>query len=102
MRLFLILLLLGVVFTAPAQPVTFNKDIGPIIESKCANCHKPGESAPFNLLSYAEVAKRATFIAKVVNSKYMPPWKADDHYMAFANNRSLSNEQITKINEWVK
>ncbi|MEP6948711.1 MAG: cytochrome c [Ginsengibacter sp.] len=102
MRIFLILLLSGIVMAAGAQSVTFNKDIGPIIESKCANCHKPGESAPFNLLTYTDVAKRATFIAKVVDSKYMPPWKADDHYMAFANNRSLSDEQIKKIKNWVK
>jgi hypothetical protein len=53
-------------------------------------------------LSYEDVAKRATFIAKVVNNKYMPPWKADDHYMAFANNRSLSEDQIKKISAWVK
>lgn len=102
MQVLLILFFLGIAILPQAQPVTFNKDIGPIIESKCANCHKPGESGPFNLLSYEDVAKRATFIAKVVNSKYMPPWKADDHYTAFSNNRSLSAEQIKKINDWVK
>jgi len=102
MRIFFILLFLSTAPPAHAQPVTFNRDIGAIIELKCSNCHKPGESAPFNLLTYEDVAKRATFIAKVVNSKYMPPWRADDHYMAFANNRSLSDEQIKKINEWVK
>jgi hypothetical protein len=102
MRIFFILLFLSIVLPVLAQPVTFNQDIGPIIELKCSNCHKPGQSAPFNLLTYEDVAKRATFIAKVVNSKYMPPWKADDHYMAFVNNRSLSDEQIKKINDWVK
>jgi hypothetical protein len=102
MRVFLILLFLCVVLSEQAQPVTFNKDIGPIVESKCSGCHKPGESAPFNLLTYEDVAKRATFIAKVVDSKYMPPWKADDHYTSFANNRSLSDDQIEKINDWVK
>ena len=82
--------------------VTFNKDIGPLVEAKCSYCHKPGEAAPFNLLSYQDVAKRASFIAKVVQSKYMPPWKADDHYTSFANNRSLSKDEIKKIVDWVK
>ncbi|MEO8569632.1 MAG: cytochrome c [Ginsengibacter sp.] len=102
MRIFLILLFLFAVISLHAQTVTFNKDIAPIIESKCVSCHKPGESAPFNLLTYDDVAKRATFIAKVVQSKYMPPWKADDTYTHFANNRSLSDEQIKKISDWVK
>ncbi len=102
MRIFLILPLLFTVCLLDAQSVTFNKDIGPIIQSKCANCHKPGESAPFNLLTYEDVAKRASFVAKVVESKYMPPWKADDTYTHFANNRSLSDQQIQKITAWVK
>jgi hypothetical protein len=102
MRIFLILLFFLSVISLNAQTITFNKDIAPIIESKCVSCHKPGESAPFNLLTYEDVAKRASFVSKVVASKYMPPWKADDHYAAFANNRSLSDEQIKKITEWVK
>ncbi len=102
MRVFLILSLLLTTKSSVAQTVTFNRDIGPIIQSKCADCHKPNESAPFNLLTYEDVAKRASFIAKVVESKYMPPWKADNTYTHFANNRSLSNEQIKKITDWVK
>ncbi len=102
MRIFLILSLLLTCNLLSAQSVTFNKDIGPLIQSKCANCHKPNESAPFNLLTYEDVAKRASFIANVVKSKYMPPWKADDTYTHFANNRSLSDEQIKKITDWVK
>src|SRR5206468_2288743 len=102
MRIFLIPALLSIIIRLQAQPVTFNKDIGPIIESKCSGCHKPGESAPFNLLTYTDVARRSTFIAKVVQNKYMPPWKADDRYVQFANNRSLSDEQIKKIEDWVK
>jgi hypothetical protein len=102
MRIFLILQLIFITVFGQAQSVTFNKDIGPIIQAKCSNCHKPGEAAPFSLLTYNDVAKRATFIAKVVSSKFMPPWKADDHYTAFANNRSLSEDQIKKITDWVK
>jgi len=84
------------------QAQTYNKDVAPIIQAKCAYCHKPGEAAPFNLLSYEDVAKRASFVKKVVESRYMPPWKADDNYVSFAHNRSLSNEEIKTISDWVK
>lgn len=87
---------------APAQQVTYINNVAPIIQSKCASCHKPGEAAPFSLLTYEEVAKRAGFIKNVVQSGYMPPWKADDHYVSFANNRSLSEQEIRTIADWVK
>ncbi|HUQ96932.1 MAG TPA: hypothetical protein VM010_04640 [Chitinophagaceae bacterium] len=84
------------------QAQTFNNDVAPIIQAKCAYCHKPGEAAPFTLLTYEDIAKRATFIKKVVESRYMPPWKADDNYVSFAHNRSLSNNEIKTISDWVK
>src|SRR6476620_2656632 len=103
MRIFLFPAFLLILQTSLAQkPVTYNKDIAPVIEAKCAPCHKPGEAAPFNLLTYEDAAKRATNIAKVVGSNYMPPWKADDHYVSFANNRSLSDQQRELILHWVK
>src|SRR5688500_10789648 len=85
----------------PAQNVTYTKDIAPIIQAKCVNCHKPNEAAPFSLVTYEDVAKRASFIKKVVSSRYMPPWRADAHYVDYSNNRSLSNEEINKIVQWV-
>src|SRR5207244_34936 len=54
--------------------VTFNQDIAPIVFQQCAGCHQPGQSAPFNLLSYADVKKRAKQVAEVVEKHYMPPW----------------------------
>ncbi|HKZ66599.1 MAG TPA: hypothetical protein VJ111_09605, partial [Chitinophagaceae bacterium] len=81
--------------------VTFIKDIAPIIQTKCTPCHRPGEAAPFSLISYDDVVKRASFIKEVVQKKYMPPWKADNHYVAYANDRSLSNSEIAKIVKWV-
>lgn len=87
--------------SARTQDITYNKDIAPIIRSKCASCHKPGDAAPFPLLSYEDVAKRATFIKKVVESGYMPPWHADRQYSHFANERGLTNAEITLISKWV-
>ncbi len=84
-----------------AQSVTYYKDIAPIIQTKCAPCHKPGEAAPFPLLTYKDVAKRATFIKQVIQTRYMPPWKADPHYVSFGNERRLSDEEIKLITDWV-
>lgn len=84
-----------------AQHPTFINDIAPIIQIKCTPCHKPGEAAPFSLITYEDVVKRASFIKEVVQKKYMPPWKADNHYVAYANDRSLSDSEIAKIIKWV-
>src|SRR5688572_7436651 len=88
-------------FKVSAQDVTYTKDIASIIQTKCVSCHKPNEAAPFSLLTYEDVAKRASFIKKVVQARYMPPWRADAHYVDYSNNRSLSEEEIKKIVTWV-
>src|SRR5258708_10305606 len=82
-------------------PVTFNKEIAPLIYQNCATCHRPGEVAPFSLLTYADVKKRDKQIAMVTESRYMPPWKADSHG-EFVNERRLSSDQITLIKKWAE
>jgi hypothetical protein len=56
---------------------TFNKDIAPILYQNCVTCHRPGEVAPFSLLTYQDAAKRAKLISTVTERRYMPPWKAE-------------------------
>lgn len=84
-----------------AQSLNYVDDIEPIITLNCTPCHKPGEAGPFPLLTYQDVAKRAKFIKEVVQSGYMPPWKADNSYVHFANDRSLAQTDIAKIISWV-
>ena len=84
-----------------AQTVTFHKDVAAIIHTKCTPCHRPGEAAPFPLVTYEDVAKKGSFIKKVTQSRYMPPWKPDNHYTSFQNNRSLTDAQIKTIAKWV-
>jgi hypothetical protein len=72
-----------------------------IIAAKCATCHRPGEAAPFALLTYADAAKRASFIKKVIESNYMPPWKADPHYREFANDRRLTAGERDLLIRWI-
>src|ERR1700729_617945 len=86
---------------ANAQEVTYTRDIAPLIMEKCARCHQPGEAAPFSLLTYEDVSKRASFIKKVIQSRYMPPWHADAQYSHFANDRSLSDKEIALLSKWI-
>lgn len=84
------------------RPFTFNKDIAPIIFENCAVCHHPGGSAPFSLLSYKDVKKRAEQIVKVTARRYMPPWLPEPGYGDFVGERRLSDAQISAIQRWVE
>lgn len=83
-----------------AQQITYN-DVQPIVQVKCVPCHHPGGGAPFSLLNYEDLTKRASFIKEVVETRYMPPWRADNQYVHFANDRSLSNKEINLIVQWI-
>jgi len=87
--------------TASTTP-TFNKDIAPILYANCSSCHRPGEVAPFPLLTYQDAAKRAALIAGAVGGRFMPPWKAEPGYGDFAGARLLTTEQIAMIQDWDK
>lgn len=82
------------------ENVTFSEHIAPIIFQNCARCHRPGEVAPFPLLSYQDVKKRAKQIVEVTESRFMPPWHADPGHVEFANERRLTEEQIALLGAW--
>jgi hypothetical protein len=89
-------------FGAVSAPVTFNQDIAPIIYRNCSSCHRPGEAAPFALLSYADVKKKAKTIAEATASRIMPPWKAEPASYGYRDERRLSEGEIALIQSWVK
>ena len=99
MKIFPVLLLTA---AANAAPVTFNKDIAPIIYRNCSSCHRPGEAAPFSLLSYADVKKKAKTVADATESRLMPPWKAEPASFPYRDERRLKDSEIALIQEWVK
>ncbi len=76
-----------------AQTPTFTKDIAPILQKSCQNCHRPGEAAPFSLLTYEQARPWAKAIRAAVVQRKMPPWFADPHYGKFLNDSSLTYEQ---------
>lgn len=83
-----------------AAPPSFYADVQPILEKNCVSCHRPGEAAPMSFLSYKEVRPYAAAIKASVAQRRMPPWNADPHVGAFANDRSLSAADIRTLTEW--
>ena len=84
------------------ERLTFNKHIAPLVFERCAGCHHPGEVAPFSLLSYSDVKKRAKQIVQVTKDQYMPPWKTVEGHGRFVGERRLSKEEIALISRWVE
>jgi hypothetical protein len=84
------------------KKINFAEHIAPIIYQNCTPCHRKGEAAPFELMSYKDVLKRAKTIALVTRKRFMPPWPADPSYRHFANERVLSDYQVELIQQWVK
>src|ERR1700674_4555435 len=82
-------------------PVTFTKDVLPILQKNCQSCHRPGQMAPMSLLTYQETRPWARSIKGRVESRQMPPWFADPQHGRFANDRSLAESDIATIAKWV-
>jgi len=85
-----------------APQITFNRDIAPIMFRSCAQCHRPGEAAPFSLLTYADAKKHARQIADVTRSRAMPPWLPEPQQLKFADELRLSDAEIKLIASWVE
>jgi Copper type II ascorbate-dependent monooxygenase, C-terminal domain len=81
--------------------ITFNKNVAPILFKKCAECHRPGETAPMSLLSYRDARPWAKAIREKVISREMPPWHADPRTGEFSNDRRLNEVEIDTIKAWV-
>ncbi len=86
-----------------SAPVTFAKDIAPIFQAKCQDCHRPGTAAPMPLLTYEQARPWAKSIRQRVITRNMPPWHIDKTVgiQEFQNDRSLSDAQIATIVRWV-
>jgi tetratricopeptide (TPR) repeat protein/mono/diheme cytochrome c family protein len=86
---------------ADVAPVTFNRQIAPILYNHCSSCHHPGGSGPFSLLSYSDARRWGTVIRTVTLSHYMPPWLPEPGFGNFADSRRLSAEDLMLIKSWV-
>lgn len=84
-----------------APKVTYN-DVAPILEQKCATCHREGDAAPFAMQGYGKVKGWAEMIREVVMTGQMPPWHADPEIGHFKNDQSLTQEEKEKLFAWVE
>ncbi|HWE53658.1 MAG TPA: hypothetical protein VG273_27965 [Bryobacteraceae bacterium] len=100
---------LGIGLLLAACPVfaqntpTFSKDVAPIFEKACENCHRPGSIAPMSLLTWKDARPWAKSIKEKVVSRTMPPWHIDRNVgvSKFKNDPSLSDAEIATITAWV-
>src|SRR5437016_11059729 len=85
-----------------ADTVTFAKDVAPILQEKCQECHHAGSMAPMSLVTYAEARPWAKAIRQRVITRQMPPWHIDKTVgiQQFKNDMSLTDEQIQTIVQW--
>jgi Tfp pilus assembly protein PilF len=96
---------LGCREAAPAQslatePVTYTRDVAPVVFRRCAPCHRPGESAPFSLLTYDDAKRRARLIADVTERRVMPPWLPSPGHGVFAGERRLPDHDVALFRRW--
>ena len=86
-----------------ARPVTFSKDVAPIFQAKCQECHQPGSIAPMSLITFQEARPWARSIKERVATRQMPPWHIDRSVgvQKFKNDMSLSDDQVDTIVRWV-
>ena len=83
------------------SPLTFNKDVLPILQKNCQSCHRTGQIAPMALITYKDARPWARAMKAAVVSRKMPPWFADPQYGHFTNDRSLKQSDIDTIVKWV-
>ena len=85
-----------------AEP-TFTKDVLPILQRSCQQCHRPGSVAPMSLLTYEEVRPWARAIRDRTAQREMPPWYIERNVgvRQFKEDPSLTDAEISLISSWV-
>src|SRR5262249_11052478 len=86
--------------TASSGKVTYHRDVEPIFARRCQSCHRPGQVAPFSLLTSKEARSWAPEIRQFTASRQMPPWLAEPGCGDFQDVRRLSDEELRTIAEW--
>ena len=97
----------GCLFETPPQgdersAVTYSRDIAPIIQTRCLNCHREGQVAPFALDDYHQTAKRAEQILQVTQDRIMPPWIPSPGHDKFVAERWLTDRELELFKTWAE
>ncbi len=83
------------------KPVTYAKHVAPVLQTRCQECHRPGEIAPFSLLTYDDAKKRTRRIREALLEQRMPPWHADPRFGKFANDRRMPQDERDTLLAWI-
>ena len=88
---------------ASSNTVTFTKDVAPILQRSCQNCHRPGSNAPMSLMTYEDARPYARSIKTKTASRLMPPWHVERNIgiQKFKDDPSLTEQEIATIAAWV-
>src|SRR5580704_6615918 len=85
---------------AADAPVTYTRQVAPILYRNCTTCHHPGGAGPFSLMTYMDARRWGSQVLRVTQSRYMPPWLPEPGYGDFADNRRLSESDLNLIRQW--
>ena len=89
--------------TVPAQePPTFSGEVARILQTRCQTCHRPGEHAPFSLLTYRDAYEKREDIRDAVKGRVMPPWKPVPGFGDFLESRRLSDVDLEILVRWIE
>lgn len=80
--------------------VTYHRDVERILQQRCQSCHRPGQVAPFSLLTYKDARNWAGEIKQFTASRQMPPWLAEPGHGEFQDVRRMSDEELRIVAEW--
>lgn len=97
----MLLTVLATLVQAGEPDVTYARDIAPMMNQNCVECHRPQQTAPFALQTYDQVRKRSRTIAAVIESGFMPPWQAEGGDVPLHGERRLTPAQVRLFKAWV-
>ncbi len=81
--------------------ISYSETVAPILINNCVPCHKPGGIGPWSMTSYEMVRGYSPMILEVMRTQRMPPWGADSRIGHFANDRSLTTDEVRTLNQWI-
>jgi hypothetical protein len=79
---------------------TFYRDVVPVLQNRCQQCHRPGDIAPMPLVTYQQTRPWAKAIRDSVKNRHMPPWFADQGHLPLLNDRRLSDAEVATLASW--
>jgi len=84
---------------ATGVPITYAEHVAPVLQAHCVSCHREGDIGPMDLSTYEDAAAWADMIVEVTQNRTMPPWHATQDHAKFANDRTLSEQELSILEQ---